>query len=100
MWTVLQPVLFGLTGATIRTDMLDGRLIKMAYLILAFCVSKIFRAFSTLAGQTVGLGIAVLSLGLISRLSVGTSVTWGLNFNLREKMFVSIAWIPKGTVQV
>ncbi|XP_039257713.1 sodium/hydrogen exchanger 9B2-like [Styela clava] len=73
MWIVFQPILFGLTGATVQVDMLDG--------------------------QTVGLGMSVLSLGLLARMCVSTSVTWGLNFNLREKAFVTIAWIPKGTVQ-
>ena len=27
-------------------------------------------------------------------------MTFGLNFNHKEKLFVAVSWIPKGTVQV
>ncbi|XP_076817067.1 sodium/hydrogen exchanger 9B2-like [Clavelina lepadiformis] len=73
MWLIFQPILFGLTGTLVDVKEMDGR--------------------------TVGLGLAVLGCALIVRLITSTSVTFGLKFNLREKLFVSIAWIPKGTVQ-
>ena len=47
-----------------------------------------------------GLGLAVLGIALVGRLTTSTAVTFGLDFNLKEKLFVSISWIPKGTVQV
>ena len=49
---------------------------------------------------TVGLGLATLGIGLVGRLMTSTAVTFGLKYNIKEKLFVSVAWIPKGTVQV
>ena len=51
--------------------------------------------------ETVGLGLAVLAIAITGRLLVAFSIApLGLGFNLKGKLFVAIAWIPKGTVQV
>ncbi|CAK8692411.1 sodium/hydrogen exchanger 9B2-like [Clavelina lepadiformis] len=73
MWLWFQPILFGLTGTLVEVEMLTG--------------------------TSVILGLAVLACGLVGRLLMSTSVTFGLNFSLKERLFVSAAWIPKGTVQ-
>jgi len=74
MWMVFQPILFGLTGALVDVELFDG--------------------------ETVGLGLAVLAIAITGRLLVALSIApLGLGFNLKEKLFVAIAWIPKGTVQ-
>ncbi|XP_056432275.1 sodium/hydrogen exchanger 9B2-like [Gadus chalcogrammus] len=72
-WDVFQPLLFGLIGAEIT--------------------------IATLSARTVGLGIACISLGLVLRLLVTYLLVHWAGFNLREKFFISVAWLPKATVQ-
>ncbi len=73
MWFVFQPVLFGLIGTEIQIDKLDG--------------------------HTIGLGILVLLVGLLVRVAVTFLVVGCGNLNLKERIFVSLAWLPKATVQ-
>ena len=47
-----------------------------------------------------GLGIAVLCIGLALRILASFLSVFGLGFNLKEKLFIPIAWLPKATVQV
>jgi len=74
LWTVFQPLLFGLIGAEVSLS-----LIQLA---------------------TVGLGLAVLGIGLVLRLITSFFIVMGLGLSLRERLFVAIAWLPKATVQV
>lgn len=74
MWQVFQPILFGLTGALVDVDLFDA--------------------------ETVGLGLAVLAIAITGRLIIAGGIApLGLGFNLKERLFVAVAWIPKGTVQ-
>ncbi|KAG7256359.1 hypothetical protein CRUP_034790 [Coryphaenoides rupestris] len=72
-WDVFQPLLFGLIGAEITIAKLSVR--------------------------TVGLGLACIVLGLILRLLVTYLLVHWAGFNLREKVFIAVAWLPKATVQ-
>ncbi|XP_035377424.1 sodium/hydrogen exchanger 9B2 [Electrophorus electricus] len=72
-WDIFQPLLFGLIGAEITV--------------------------STLNPYTVGLGIATLCVGVIVRVLVTFAVVLFAGFNLKEKFFISLAWLPKATVQ-
>ncbi|XP_030630809.1 sodium/hydrogen exchanger 9B2 [Chanos chanos] len=72
-WDVFQPILFGLIGAEITV--------------------------STLSPNTVGLGTAALFVGLVIRVLVTFIVVLFAGFNLKEKIFISLAWVPKATVQ-
>lgn len=72
-WLVFQPLLFGLIGAEI--------------------------VISSLELTTVFLGIAALFIGLTVRLLVTFIVVLRAGFNLKEKIFVTLAWMPKATVQ-
>lgn len=47
-----------------------------------------------------GLGIACLSIGLVIRLLVTFLLVHFGGFNLKEKLFIAVAWLPKATVQV
>jgi solute carrier family 9B (sodium/hydrogen exchanger), member 1/2 len=49
---------------------------------------------------TIGLGLAVLCIGLTFRVIASFLVVFGLGLTLREKLFVPLAWLPKATVQV
>ncbi|XP_061768932.1 sodium/hydrogen exchanger 9B2 isoform X2 [Nerophis ophidion] len=72
-WDVFQPLLFGLIGAEIT--------------------------IATLSISTVGLGIAVIILGLLVRLLATFVLVHCAGFVLKERLFIAIAWLPKATVQ-
>ncbi|XP_037530862.1 sodium/hydrogen exchanger 9B2 [Nematolebias whitei] len=73
VWDVFQPLLFGLIGAEIR--------------------------LSELEGHTVGLGIASLLIALLVRVLFTFACVLRTGFNMREKVFIALAWMPKATVQ-
>lgn len=54
---------------------------------------------SELEGSTVGLGIAVLIIGLIIRIMASYVAVLGGDLTLKERIFVTLAWLPKATVQ-
>ncbi|XP_029381918.1 sodium/hydrogen exchanger 9B2 isoform X2 [Echeneis naucrates] len=72
-WDVFQPLLFGLIGAEIT--------------------------IAKLSPSTVGLGLACISVGLVVRLLVTFLLVHFGGFNLKEKVFIAVAWLPKATVQ-
>ncbi len=73
LWELFQPLLFGLIGAEID-------------------ISKI-------EGETIGLGIAVLLIGLTLRIIASFFAVFGTELNLKERFFIPLAWLPKATVQ-
>ncbi|XP_042856263.1 sodium/hydrogen exchanger 9B2-like isoform X4 [Penaeus japonicus] len=73
MWELFQPFLFSLIGAEIRVSELDIR--------------------------TVGWGLVTLAVGLVFRMTTSFLVVMGGNLNIKERMFVALAWLPKATVQ-
>jgi len=73
-WIIFQPILFGLIGTEIK--------------------------LSALKAETVAGGVAVLAIGLVLRLIASFLTVAGGNLALRERLFVSLAWLPKATVQV
>ncbi|XP_048366193.1 sodium/hydrogen exchanger 9B2 isoform X2 [Sphaerodactylus townsendi] len=72
-WKIFQPFLFGLIGAEISV-------------------------FS-LKPETVGLCVATLSIALAVRITATFLLVSFAGFELKEKIFISLAWIPKATVQ-
>ena len=54
---------------------------------------------SELESETVGLGIAVLIIGLSIRIVVSFLAVLGGDLTLKERIFVALAWLPKATVQ-
>ncbi|MED6254772.1 Sodium/hydrogen exchanger 9B2 [Ataeniobius toweri] len=72
-WDVFQPLLFGLIGAEIRVSELEG--------------------------LAVGLGIATLLIALVVRVLFTFVCVLRAGFNLKEKVFIALAWMPKATVQ-
>lgn len=73
MWMLFQPLLFGLIGAEVN--------------------------ISNVKESTILKGLAVLGIGLTIRLIVSFFAVAGLGFNLRERIFITLAWMPKATVQ-
>ncbi|KAK1175808.1 sodium/hydrogen exchanger 9B2-like isoform X1 [Acipenser oxyrinchus oxyrinchus] len=72
-WDIFQPLLFGLIGAEISVTSLNP--------------------------STVGLGVATLSIALVIRIVFTFIMVLFAGFNFKEKLFVSLAWVPKATVQ-
>jgi len=73
IWTVFQPILFGLIGAQI--------------------------IISNINPSLVGKGVIVLICGVIVRFLVTNLAVYRSDLNFWEKMFVAVAWFPKATVQ-
>uniref|UniRef100_A0ABM5GJW9 Sodium/hydrogen exchanger 9B2 isoform X1 n=2 Tax=Pogona vitticeps TaxID=103695 RepID=A0ABM5GJW9_9SAUR len=72
-WEIFQPFLFGLIGAEISV--------------------------ASLSPETVGLCVATLFIGLAARITATFLLVCFAGFNIKEKIFISLAWIPKATVQ-
>ncbi|XP_015610282.1 sodium/hydrogen exchanger 9B2 [Cephus cinctus] len=72
-WMMFEPILFGITGTQIKINELEG--------------------------STVYLGLACLMAGIIIRIAVTVLVGIGSRLNLKEKIFVSLSWMAKATVQ-
>ncbi|XP_027013742.2 sodium/hydrogen exchanger 9B2 [Tachysurus fulvidraco] len=73
VWDMFQPLLFGLIGAEIR--------------------------ISALEPITVALGLTTLSIALCVRIFITFLMVLCAGFNLKEKVFIALAWMPKATVQ-
>jgi len=54
---------------------------------------------SELESETVGLGVAILLCGILVRFAVSYLAVLGGELTHKERLFVSLAWIPKATVQ-
>ncbi|XP_060861285.1 sodium/hydrogen exchanger 9B2-like isoform X2 [Metopolophium dirhodum] len=74
IWFGLQPILFASIGTEVKFELLRGDDIIVA-------------------------GLLVLFAGLIVRLIVTSCAVWGAGFNIKEVIFINIAWLPKATVQ-
>ncbi|XP_066147481.1 sodium/hydrogen exchanger 9B2-like isoform X1 [Euwallacea fornicatus] len=72
-WMIVEPVLFGITGAQMRFDELHGVVVLI--------------------------GTGILILGAILRILTTLITGIGCGLNLKEKLFCAIAWMPKATVQ-
>lgn len=55
---------------------------------------------SELDMDTVGYGVLTLAAGLVFRVIVSFFSVMGGGLNLKERLFVALAWLPKATVQV
>ncbi|XP_078532194.1 sodium/hydrogen exchanger 9B2-like [Lissotriton helveticus] len=72
-WDIFQPLLFGLIGAEISV--------------------------TALRPDTVGFCVATLCIALAIRIFATFFMVCCAGFNLKEKIFISLAWMPKATVQ-
>ncbi|XP_049741568.1 sodium/hydrogen exchanger 9B2-like isoform X3 [Elephas maximus indicus] len=72
-WDIFQPLLFGLFGAEV--------------------------SIASLKPETVGLCVATLGLAVLIRILTVFLMVCFADFNTKEKIFISFAWLPKATVQ-
>ncbi|XP_046367310.2 sodium/hydrogen exchanger 9B2-like isoform X1 [Haliotis rufescens] len=73
LWMIFQPLLFGLIASEVEISSIDK--------------------------NTIGLGLATLGIGLAVRMVVSFLAVFFTPLNLRERMFIPFAWLPKATVQ-
>ncbi|ETX07606.1 cation:proton antiporter domain-containing protein [Candidatus Entotheonella palauensis] len=73
LWTFAQPLLFGLIGAAVVLSRIEFAYIRI--------------------------GLMILALGLLARLTIAYVAVYGAGFNLHERLFIALAWSPKATVQ-
>ncbi|KAH8279940.1 hypothetical protein KR054_011741, partial [Drosophila jambulina] len=72
-WMIFEPILFGLTGATVKIRELDS--------------------------HTVSIGAACIFTGAILRIFTTAGIAFGDRLNTKEKFFVGLSWMAKATVQ-
>ncbi|EGW13221.1 Mitochondrial sodium/hydrogen exchanger NHA2 [Cricetulus griseus] len=72
-WNIFQPLLFGLIGAEV--------------------------SIASLRPDTVGLCVATLGIAVLIRILTTFLMVCFAGFNIKEKIFISFAWLPKATVQ-
>nr|XP_023030032.1 sodium/hydrogen exchanger 9B2-like [Leptinotarsa decemlineata] len=72
-WMIFQPILFGITGARVKLSELHGNVVLIA--------------------------LGLLLASTVIRMMITCLVGIGCRLNMREKMFVSIAWMCKAIVQ-
>ncbi|XP_074084882.1 sodium/hydrogen exchanger 9B1-like [Macrotis lagotis] len=72
-WKIFQPLLFGLVGAEVSVGNLES--------------------------NTIGYCVCIVMLSVIVRLLVTFLLLSYAGFTIKEKVFISVAWLPKATVQ-
>lgn len=72
-WDIFQPLLFGLIGAEVSIE--------------------------SLRPETVGLCVVTLGTAVLIRILTTFLMVCFAGFNIKEKIFISFAWLPKATVQ-
>ncbi|CAD6227541.1 GSCOCG00001224001-RA-CDS, partial [Cotesia congregata] len=73
IWHFMQPVLLGVIGAEMDLTLWSS--------------------------QRFGLHISCILLGLLIRSSAAILSTQGTDFTMKERIFVALAWLPKGSLQ-
>ncbi|XP_005406291.1 PREDICTED: mitochondrial sodium/hydrogen exchanger 9B2 [Chinchilla lanigera] len=72
-WNIFQPLLFGLIGAEVSV--------------------------ASLRPEAVGFCVATLCIAVLIRILTTFLMVCFAGFNIKEKLFISFAWLPKATVQ-
>ncbi|XP_053596415.1 putative SLC9B1-like protein SLC9B1P1 [Microplitis demolitor] len=73
IWHFMQPILMGIIGAEMDLTLWSS--------------------------QRFGLHISCILMGLLARSFFAILANQGTNFNMRERIFVALAWLPKGSLQ-
>ncbi|KAM7154455.1 sodium/hydrogen exchanger 9B1 isoform 1-T3 [Molossus nigricans] len=72
-WNIFQPLLFGLVGLEVSV--------------------------ASLKSNAIGVSVATMSSALLMRICFTFILMSCAGFNLKEKIFIALSWIPKATVQ-
>ena len=54
-----------------------------------------------ISGNVIGIAVAIIGIALLFRIVITYSIMyiWEPKLNMHERFFVSLAWLPKATVQ-
>lgn len=105
-WDVFQPLLFGLIGAEITIAALSPNTVgknlvpRLGGINILSALRKDYTCCHCWPFLSSGLGLACIFIGLVIRLIVTFLLVHFGGFNLKEKLFIAVAWLPKATVQV
>ncbi|CAF0984040.1 unnamed protein product [Brachionus calyciflorus] len=81
-------------------DQMFSKLWQFIFLPLLFSLIGNEVDFTKINPKRLGLQLGLLCIGLVIRMiSTFLSVFFDKNLNIKEKMFMCIAWVPKATVQ-
>uniref|UniRef100_A0A182RX38 Na_H_Exchanger domain-containing protein n=1 Tax=Anopheles funestus TaxID=62324 RepID=A0A182RX38_ANOFN len=72
-WMIFEPILFGITGASIKIAELDPHIVSI--------------------------GVGSIYVVAIIRILTTVAIAFGDKLNVKEKIFVAISWMSKATVQ-
>lgn len=100
MWMIFQPILFGLIGAAVRIEQVQDPKIVGKESGFGIVMLHVYRSKITKSFYFLGFGVAIIAAGLVVRCSMAFIAVCRSGLNLKEQIFVSLAWIPKATVQV
>ncbi|CAD1479948.1 unnamed protein product [Heterotrigona itama] len=73
LWRLVQPILVGVIGADIE--------------LVNWCPSRF------------GLHLLCILIGLMGRSAAAYLTTWRTSFTWKERLFVVVSWLPKGSIQ-
>lgn len=103
LWILLQPLLFGLIGTDIVFDKINKAIILNALGVLAFglFVSRVVPQIIALLVKLNTVNYKhIFKMVIQIRFVTCCFILIGANLNVREIIFVNLAWLPKATVQV
>ncbi|XP_037958585.1 sodium/hydrogen exchanger 9B2 isoform X2 [Teleopsis dalmanni] len=72
-WMIFEPILFGITGATVKISALEPDIVYV--------------------------GCGCIAAGAILRIFSTAGIAFGDRLNVKEKFFVALSWMSKATVQ-
>ncbi|XP_059221378.1 sodium/hydrogen exchanger 9B2 isoform X2 [Stomoxys calcitrans] len=72
-WMIFEPILFGITGATVKINELDPDIVSV--------------------------GVGCIIGGAVLRILCTAGIAFGDRLNMKEKFFVALSWMSKATVQ-
>ncbi|XP_061401389.1 sodium/hydrogen exchanger 9B2-like [Musca vetustissima] len=72
-WMIFEPILFGITGATVKINELDSDIVSV--------------------------GVGCIIGAAVIRILCTAGIAFGDRLNIKEKFFVALSWMSKATVQ-
>ncbi|XP_066027963.1 sodium/hydrogen exchanger 9B2-like [Pocillopora verrucosa] len=92
VWHVFEPLLFGLVGAEVSVEYMNSK-------VFSELLQWNNRQDVGHEATTLATGIASLVVSLVIRLFTTYLGLLGNDLNLKERLFIAIAWSPKVTCQ-
>lgn len=82
-----------------RVEQQISRLWNVFFEPLMFAFIGTALNFKNIPSSSIGKSILVIGIGSATRLGIAFAVTYRSSLSLKERVFISLAWLPKATVQ-